>query len=442
MSYTESTISLDRIRDSLEQVIRFVGKEFIEKLKYKTPEGTGKSINHKAKKYGHLAPPRPHPLAILWGKGYANYQEFMQRRQRIKSQSVTLYYSTKVTLSKELLELFDIGNNLKEIETIPWISKDGEPVKIDSKHLWGERLRDSQGFEKAIYEIRVAASLKRNGYTVYFIKEEATKTPDLLVEKDGEKVYVECKQKDKKTRRDQRNENLWNTVLMDSLKFMDKTKKNYAIVVKTNSDLTTKDVTYLINHIRNLIKNSNEGTYRIDKFEIILKELAEFEKPIKGSFYVNLEEFGFGIDEPTIILYQHADIKFSNDLKIEHKNPRFVAFVSTLLPDRIKGILRSLNHAYKQIPKSGPGIVYIDINTALYKNRQEITRDLTILRKRIEGKLNLMGRLNAVILTASSYFQDKEKTFYGIEIASFKNSNPIKPLSKQFLDEICKVKIR
>jgi hypothetical protein len=67
---------------------------------------------------------------------------------------------------------------------------------------------------------------------------------------------------------------------------------------------------------------------------------------------------------------------------------------------------------------------------------------LEFLRKRIEGKLNLVNRVNAVTLTASSYFQEKEKVFYRIEMRCFKNSNPSKPLNKQFLDDICKVKIK
>jgi len=331
------------------------------------------------------------------------------------------------------------------MDNIPIIDENGRQLQANIKQIWGRRLRDPEDFDKAIYEIKVASSYRKAGYKVYFVKEGIKKTPDLLVEKNEEKVYVECKKKDRKTRRDQYNENIWGKIYTSTLRFMDKTKKNYAVVVKTNSDLTPNDESYLIMCIQTLIANSDHGIHKTDKFEIILKELQEWEKPVNGPFELDVKEFGVRIDEPTVILYQHADVKFSDDFKaVEHKNPRFMAFVSTLLPDRVLSILRSFDRAYKQIPKKGPGIIYIEVNTGLYKkdHNQELGRDLAIVKQRIDGKLNLTGRVNAVVLTASSYTQAEGKAYYRVEISCFKNPNPVQPLNREFLDNICKIKIR
>ncbi len=439
MPYRESKMSLDDVRKSLEQIMLFVGKQFVEVCE---PTKEMRESNHRHKKYGHLASPRPHPLVSLWKKGYPNFLEFKQRRKKIESKFGTLHYSLDVSLSKELLELADIGSNLKEIMDIPWINEKEERIEVNIIQIWGERLKDPKDFEKAIYEIRVASSLKNAGYEVYFVKEGIKKTPDLLIERNGEKVYIECKEKDKKTHRDKRNENLWNEVLMSTLRFMDKMKKNYAIVVKAKSDLMKKDRDFLIESLQELIESSNSGVHRMGKFEIMLEELAEMNKSLCGPFSMNLEEFGVKMTEPTIHLYQHADVKFSKNMEVDHKNPRFMAFVSTLLPDRIKGILRSVDRAYKQIPKKGPGIIYIEINTGLYKGYQEINKDLEIIKNKMKGKLNLTKRVNAVVLTASSYIQGKGKAFYKVEINCFRNSSPIHPISKEFLDSICKLKIR
>jgi hypothetical protein len=444
MSLTETKISTEKIREALEYIIAFFGKDFINSISNKRQPLSGIKHNSgdRKRKYGHLAASNSHPLSQIWEKGYANYRDLIQRHKTMQTKSVTLHYSLRVNLSKELLELVDIAENLREISEMEVATEKGELRKAGAKQLWGKRLEDAEEFEKAIYEIKVASSLRRNGFKVYFVEERVEKTPDFFVEKDGEKTYIECKQKDKKSERDQRNENLWNTVLTSSLKFMDRVKKNYGIVVKSEVDLSNKNSSLLINYIQNLIRNSQSGTYREGDFEIISKELGEFDEIFKGSFSINLDEFGVKANFPTAIFYQNAIVRFSETFKVEYKNPRFIGFVSTVIPDRIKSILGSLDHAYKQIPKGGPGIVYIEINTSLYKDPQEIARDLEFVKKRLNGKLNLITRVNAAILTASSYVQKEEKTFYRVEISCFRNSNPASHLGDQFLTDISKVKIR
>lgn len=443
MSFSETKVQLNAIRAALSQIVRFFGKEFIEDLKKKPKKSeVAKQKGHKKKKYGHLAPSTLHPLAELWNKGFSNYQKLVSRHKKFSDKSVTVYYSLEICLSPELLELFDIGTNLKEIENIPIISETGATIKDELIQFWRHRLRDPIIYEKAIYEIRVAASMKKNGYKVAYIKEGKEKTPDLLIEKNGEKVYVECKRKDKISHRDQLTQNLWNTVMIRSQKLMDKIGKNYAVIAKANTDLTSGTANILGHYIEELIKQSDMGTHKYQDFEVILKELGQFEKPNKGAFLVDLKEFGIDKTYPTLFLYQRADVKFSGSLEVENKNRRLMAFASTQMADRVKGILESFDHAYKQIPKSGAGVIYIEINTSLYRNYDEIERDLSFIRKKINGKLNVVKRVNAVILTASSYFQKDRKAFYTVRISHFKNLKPLKTLSSTFLNDLAKVKIR
>ncbi len=454
MTYKEWKITIDSIRLAIEKVVSTTGEEFFKVSEHKPIIIAKASTDHKPKKYGHLISPTPNPLIALWRKGYPNYQSLLQKQTH--------------SFTKELLELFDLGNNLMEIESIALISKDGRKIKNSTRKMWRTRLTDSVSFEKAVYEIKVSSSLKRAGYQVCFIKEEKEKTPDMCVEKDGEKVYVECKQKDKKSQRDMRNQYLWDEILVNVLKALDNLGKNYAVVVKTDSDLTTADKDFLIEYIQTSIKNSKCGVFTANKFQIILKEFPKLNNVIDGHFKPDLREFNVNMHEPTLDIYHHSDenIKPSMDgfsfdwtnpvidLYLErdnvsinapepkHKNPRLVVFVSSLLPDRIKGILNSFDHAYTQIPTEGPGIIYIEMNMGFYRDEKESARDLMLLENGLKGKLKLTKRVNAVILTTSAYFQEHEKAFYKVKIRSVKNTGPNKPLNQEFLGNICKMKIR
>lgn len=51
--------------------------------------------------------------------------------------------------------------------------------------------------DQVIFELLVALAWKRNGYDVEFLAEGVTKTPDLLVKKNGKSYQVECKRQQK-----------------------------------------------------------------------------------------------------------------------------------------------------------------------------------------------------------------------------------------------------
>ena len=62
-----------------------------------------------------------------------------------------------------------------------------------------------------LFEISVALMYARNGWKVSFIPETANqKTPDLLVEKDAESFYVECKRQAKVTEYSEIERREWN----------------------------------------------------------------------------------------------------------------------------------------------------------------------------------------------------------------------------------------
>jgi hypothetical protein len=90
---------------------------------------SAKAKGHR-KKYGHLTTSTRHPLVRLWNNGISNLKKLVSRHREFRDKSVTIYYTLEINMAPELLELFDIGTNLKEIENIPTISETGKTNKM------------------------------------------------------------------------------------------------------------------------------------------------------------------------------------------------------------------------------------------------------------------------------------------------------------------------
>ena len=134
-----------------------------------------------------------------------------------------LYLNEKLSeLSKELLELWDIGHNLIVVDSIPFVDETGKEIPETPSKLWMKKLKNKEVIEKSIYEMSVATSHKKAGFDVKFVKEGNIRTPDMVFIKDKEIIFVECKKKDNKTERDKRNENLWGEMLVNILHCIDR----------------------------------------------------------------------------------------------------------------------------------------------------------------------------------------------------------------------------
>lgn len=113
--------------------------------------------------------------------------------------------------------------------------------------------------ETQIFELLTASFYLKNGYEVTFIPENSLiwqdgktkKSPDLLVNKDDEEIYVECKRADKQTQYSQIEEDSWASIWSQLSQHMLKIAP-WSIVDLTFhdqvSDATADDVIKVVNH--------------------------------------------------------------------------------------------------------------------------------------------------------------------------------------------------
>jgi hypothetical protein len=200
-----------------------------------------------------------------------------------------------------------------------------------------------------------------------------------------------------------------------------------------------------INRISNKLHNREEGAYETENAKIWLKSLASGNQEFEGSFEINLDKYLSGDQQVDIIMSQ-ANAGIFNGI-VKHKNPTVVMFRNISYQEElINGILGLLNKAYRQIPEHETGIIFIE--TRLSFGNQIIKETLNDLENKLKGKLNLVGRINGVILTRSHFSQrnvkikNKDAVLIAriVESKLMPNKKPNVKISSKLFDEITHLK--
>lgn len=423
------------ISKAFETVEEFVGKEWLEegikKLNLRKPP-------KKLTKYSFLRQKEPHPLIWLWKKAIESYQRC------IKDQMLQV--------SEELLQISVLGRDLAQLKDVSIIDKNGNVLKGKTlKNRFKEKFTDEDNperFEKAVYEIQIAAGYRRLGYEVFFVEEsekEGEKTYDLQVKIGDEVVYVECKKKDRLSERDRKINVIWNNLIVEILGHLK--KKNYGILIKSQKDPVQNDEKEIMRKIKEMINSKNllnvskQGKYEIVVFEIVPSVVftptygwAQIEHvDFFYSVYILPEIYRIIKEEIYLDYFTVSADNLDKPPNILWINPKFVGFSLSKPPDRIEGVIDRLEEANKQLPITGPGLIYIQI----FPHPRMMEQDFKRLEERIKGKMKIMkeGRINAVILTATFL----EKLQNGLGGLAYKhksrvipNPNPKSPLPTDF----------
>ncbi|MCD6263689.1 hypothetical protein J7L60_04705 [Candidatus Bathyarchaeota archaeon] len=347
-----------------------------------------KALNRKPKywykKFSHHLKSKPHPISLLYSKAEENLR--------------LLKKNPDIGFTKESLKLMSFSDMLSEIENIDVVDINGNPIGIKSWDIFKKRLKNKKEFKQASYEIQIASAFKRSGLEVQFIKESTKireKTPDLLLKEGETAIYIECKYRNP-TKREILYDNLFNEFYSRVMGLMYRLGKFYSICVEWTKEPTLKYIESEIELINKKISNNEQGYLETENAKIWLKKLASSEKVLEGPFKFDVSEYR---SEQTDIFMSHADVGIF-DGKVKHKNPTFVMFRNiSYINDLTDGIVELLNKAYSQIPKEGPGIVFLE--TPLSYLNQSIKGSLQDLERKLIGKLNIIGRINMVILTRS-----------------------------------------
>lgn len=334
--------------------------------------------------------PKPHPIIPLYDKAVKNLD--------------ALKKNPNTGLERESLELISFSESLRAIRKINVVDLSGKilPIRIWTK--FRNNLKNPEHFDQTAYEIEVGSALRRSGFSISFIQEsdeEGEKTPDILVTKDNKKTYIECKRR-QQTQKEQRYSHMFNEFYWRVMQLMYTLGKFYLVCVEWIDVPDLKKVKSEIGMISTKIRNSEEGVYETKNAKIWLQSLASGNQEFEGTFDINLEKYLSGNQTADIIMPQ-ANVGIFDGV-FKYKNPTVVMFRNiSYQADMMKGIVGLLNKAYRQIPENETGIVFLE--TRLSFGNQKLKESLTDLENSLKGKLNLIGRINGVILTKSHFIQ-------------------------------------
>lgn len=370
------------LMQAISETEKLFGESWFERqfrLHYVKPKHT-----HK---FSHHLRPEPHPILWLYKKSTENLK--------------ILERNPNSGFKRESLELISFSEMVKALSDITVVDVDGKPVAVKSYNKFRKRLLLSEEYKQALYEIQIATALRKSGFAVFFVIEDpkGKKTPDLLIKEEGVPVFVECKYRIK-TKKEQLYDIAFNEFYHRIMRAMYRIGKYYSICVEWLKNPTLGLVETEVARIEKT--DYKDQILETDNARIWLRKTGVQNQVFEGPFNIDMGQY-LSDDLHTDIIMQTADIGLF-DGKIKHKNPALVMFRNISFLDGIcESVVRLLDKAYTQIPKQGPSVVFIETHLAFGKTT--IKAPLEALKHKMEGKLNIIGRVNCILLTNTGFMQ-------------------------------------
>lgn len=256
----------------------------------------------------------------------------------------------------------------------------------------GKRLRNAHDCSKAAYELRIAAGFHRLGHTIDWCPPIEEPHPEFIVNTGNSGLLsIECKKRDASDGYRQEANRFWSHFQFSMRKKMEADSLNYWVKV-TGRDFNLKDIEHLSEEIIIVIKAEKNGQFDSDlgRYHIEYTWLVEPDGSIpmgvvklfpRGEYGINMGKQ----DKGKIML---GPLKNPKLLRLEFIDDE---------AHRIKGLLRNLNIAAKQVIKGILNFVYIDVSISDYEKEQA---EFDNMKDAIIAELNIRHRqVSAVVLT-------------------------------------------
>lgn len=254
------------------------------------------------------------------------------------------------------------------------------------------RLRDDHDFSKAAYELRIAAGYNRLGYSLAWCPSMKQPHPEFIVHMgDSNILAVECKKRDAVDGYEQEAGRFWKHFQYSLRKKMEVEPLNYWVKV-SGREFRLEDIEYLVTEIISVIKANKNGQFD--------SELGRYQIE-----YVWLADPGGSIPTEVVNMFPRGTRGINAGRQDRNQimsgpltDPKLIRL--EFIDDqehRVKGLIRNLKTASKQVIKGALNLIYIDINMHDYKQEQA---EFENMKKAIIEELNARHRhVSAVVLT-------------------------------------------
>ncbi len=293
------------------------------------------------------------------------------------------------------------------------------------------RLKSVSDFQSALFEAEVAHHYISEGREVEFLQEQKGKrSPDLLVKRGKEQLYVECKCRELMSNAEMKQKAFWLKIEQSIFDYMRKNNLNYYVVVRTLSELTLASTDLISNIVCLHMKNGGIGQYDSStgymqfinisdpQIELCVVSNGDYNQEFvtTGIQFKNakdLDHFSTGVD-----VYQ---TQFGFML---YKNLRAIGYIANTHEDRITGIEANLRDANGQFSDNECGIVWIRLPDFCWQltQQQTLLKAKDILERELRG--NQRRRVNTAIACLRSLDALGVGVRYSQHLCVVKHQNP------------------
>lgn len=348
-------------------------------------------------------------------------------------------------IPNELVTIIRLGmyiENLSLAKVEGFIEKINELSKVNKEQ-----------FEKILFELDMASAFVKSNHKVSFVKTDSLtskQTPDLLVD---ENIEVECKKKDRLTKRDIQNNEQWKFLERKLIGLMNEHKKFYYVNLYFEQDPISNTSRELLRKIRKLIINNSSGEFSLDSVKLKLYKICDFGEnfllPIRATNQHELmsqltpdtldtiiekripnrdlldyvkQKPDFDVTLPRITQHQNGEIRIGEIMKFVFKTKE--------APDRLKSIIKSIKDAKQQLSGLRSGIICVNFT---YLAEKMIENDFARLGEMVNEVLDDNSTISAVAVTAESHTRDAGGIRFQHEASVIRNKNAKFPLTENFV---------
>jgi hypothetical protein len=325
---------------------------------------------------GQRKPSADHPVALAW----------REAREHV----------AKMTGDKEA----DAGV-LPEIGPFLELAGDIEAVR-EVPNFNTSRLRDKD-FEKARYELHVAAMYKRGGRHVEFVpRAKGRRTADLKVIHEGAELMVECTRKDAFNPAGVDDSDVRTTLEKDLMSLQREFDVSRELIAIVAGALNANGATEILAEARRVLPTGTLGR-RLNAAQSIGLEVRERSTvPLPpgsiGGVVISSDMFSASVDKRMALAEGVVTADTARQLSIKSTGTAAVYVIDS---HKIASVVDSVRDKFGQIPAGACGLVYVDLDVVRIALR-DLGFYLHMTRKAVEQVLAtppVVTQIAAVVLT-------------------------------------------
>jgi hypothetical protein len=217
-------------------------------------------------------------------------------------------------------------------------------------------------------------------------------------------VSIECKQRDALDGYEQAASQFWKHLHLPLRQRMTQSQLNYWVKV-TAREYRLGDVDRVVKEAVALMRSVESGSATVmgNRYQIDCLRLAEPGGAIPSAFFGLLPRGVFGVNEGTADRSQVRTPRFAGDEFARGPVTDPIALRLELIDDlerRVRGVLRNLKNAAKQVRLGLPSVVYIDVNLGSYERESaEFENMVAAVAAQLQAAHT---RVSAVVLVAAA----------------------------------------